>query len=44
MLDDLEKKGLVKRERASGDRRAYALFITEKGKKLCLEAQQICAT
>jgi len=43
MLDDLEKKGLVKRERASGDRRAYALFITEKGKKLCLQAQQICS-
>ena len=43
LVDEFEARGLVKRERASGDRRAYALFATSKGRQLYEKADNICA-
>jgi DNA-binding MarR family transcriptional regulator len=34
MLDRLEQKGLIRRERSSEDRRVVQLFLTEAGRKL----------
>lgn len=34
LLDSLEKRGLAKRKKAEGDRRSYALYLTDKGKNL----------
>jgi DNA-binding MarR family transcriptional regulator len=34
LVDDLEALGAVKRAKHPTDRRAYALFLTPKGKKL----------
>jgi len=42
LIDDLEEKGLIKRERASTDRRAYALFATAEGQQRCQQADAIC--
>ncbi len=42
LVDSLEKDKLIKRERASSDRRAYALFATQKGQLLCQQADRIC--
>lgn len=36
-IDKLEKLSLVRRARHPNDRRAYALYITEKGKQLVLD-------
>jgi DNA-binding MarR family transcriptional regulator len=33
IVDDLEKKGLLKRERSEKDRRVYLITLTAKGKK-----------
>lgn len=44
LLDEFEAKELVKRERADGDRRAYALFATDKGKQLYQKADNSCAS
>jgi DNA-binding MarR family transcriptional regulator len=33
IVDDLEKKGLLKRERSEKDRRVYLITLTTKGKK-----------
>ncbi|MFW6119371.1 MAG: MarR family winged helix-turn-helix transcriptional regulator [Petrotogales bacterium] len=33
IVDDLEKKGLLKRERSKNDRRVYLIMLTAKGKK-----------
>jgi MarR family 2-MHQ and catechol resistance regulon transcriptional repressor len=34
VIDNLEKRGLVKRERKQGDRRSYEVQLTVEGKKL----------
>jgi DNA-binding MarR family transcriptional regulator len=34
LVDDLEARGAVKRDKHPSDRRAYALSLTPKGKKL----------
>ena len=34
VIDNLEKRGLVRRERKEGDRRYYAVQLTPEGKKL----------
>lgn len=36
-LDQLERKGLILRERTAADRRTYALSLTEKGETLLTE-------
>ncbi len=38
IVDELEERGLVVRERAPGDRRAYALAVTDAGKALYKKA------
>ena len=38
-VDGLEEAGLVRRERSTRDRRAYAVFITEAGRDALLEAE-----
>lgn len=38
LVDELERAGLIRRNRASGDRRAYALTPTDAGRILCAEA------
>ena len=42
LVDEFEARGLVKRERASTDRRAYALFATSTGKTLYQQADTLC--
>ncbi len=42
LVDEFEARGLVKRERASTDRRAYALFATRNGIELQRQADAIC--
>ncbi|MBY6049406.1 MarR family transcriptional regulator [Vannielia litorea] len=39
ILDELEQAGLLTRDRAPDDRRAYALHVTAKGLALCEEAR-----
>jgi len=34
VIDNLEKRGLVKRERSSEDRRIITIYLTEKGKEM----------
>ncbi|WP_158970985.1 MarR family winged helix-turn-helix transcriptional regulator [Chachezhania sediminis] len=41
VLDDLQSRGLVRRGRAPGDKRAYALEATEAGQDLCRQALQV---
>lgn len=43
IVDLLEKKGLVERNPAVGDRRKFNLFLTEKGEKTYTEAFPIVA-
>lgn len=38
LVDELERKGLVARERDPADRRAYALHLTQKGRRLLTRA------
>lgn len=38
ILDDLEERGLITREKVPTDRRAYALMATLKGRRLCEKA------
>lgn len=40
MIDELERRGLVSREPAPGDRRSYALVLTEEGRSLMAELHQ----
>jgi DNA-binding MarR family transcriptional regulator len=40
IADDLEKSGYVRRERDPSDRRAYAVTITEPGRRALAEAEQ----
>jgi len=41
IVDELERRGLIARNRAPEDRRAYALDVTGAGRTLCREA--LCA-
>jgi DNA-binding MarR family transcriptional regulator len=40
LIDELESLGMVERERYPGDRRAYAVTLTEKGRKILREATE----
>lgn len=40
LVDELERKGLVARERDPGDRRAYALHLTSQGRRLLARAEK----
>ena len=41
IVDDLERLGLARRRRDPGDRRAYAVEITDEGRKRLKKAKQI---
>jgi DNA-binding MarR family transcriptional regulator len=41
MIDDLEKAGLVERRPNASDRRAYSVFMTEKGKSILPECSRL---
>jgi len=41
MVDRLEQKGLVRRERSSEDRRVVLLFLTERGQQLVPELKPV---
>jgi DNA-binding MarR family transcriptional regulator len=41
LLDSLEARGLVARERSSGDRRIYELRLTSPGERLLLRLRDI---
>lgn len=43
IIEELSTRGLVRRDRASGDRRAYALHVTAAGEALCQQATQAVA-
>jgi DNA-binding MarR family transcriptional regulator len=43
LIDDLERLALVRRSRDPNDRRSYAISITEKGRELAPQADQIVA-
>jgi DNA-binding MarR family transcriptional regulator len=43
MVDDLEEQGLVERRRNPTDRRAHALYLTEKGRKILEKAGGVAA-
>lgn len=40
IVDELEQRGLVSRDRDPADRRAYALHLTERGRSLLAQATQ----
>lgn len=40
IIDDLEARGLITRDRVPTDRRAYALVATTKGQDLCRQANK----
>ena len=40
IIDDLEKRGLLSREKSPEDRRSYAIHVTAKGKKLVDKASK----
>ncbi len=35
IIDDLEQRGWITRQRVPEDRRAFALFVTESGQRVC---------
>ena len=43
IIEELSQRGLLSRGRAAGDRRAYALHLTEKGACLCADATRAVA-
>lgn len=43
IVDELEQRGWVRRKRAVGDRRAYALYATTSGGRVCQKALEINA-
>jgi DNA-binding MarR family transcriptional regulator len=43
LVDDLEHRGLAERRRDPGDRRAYTLYLTARGRKLLVELQRVAA-
>jgi DNA-binding MarR family transcriptional regulator len=44
LVDDLEARGLVERRRHHGDRRAYALFLTDTARDLLTQADRAADT
>ena len=40
-VDDLEQRGLIERRRNAGDRRLYALHLTEAGDRLLAELARV---
>jgi len=40
-VDDLESRGLVRRQEKPEDRRSYALHLTDKGRSALMQAGQI---
>ena len=40
-IDDLEQRGLLERRRNPGDRRLYALYLTEKGQALMNQLAEV---
>ncbi|WIY06394.1 MarR family transcriptional regulator [Amycolatopsis mongoliensis] len=43
IVDDLERRNLVRRERSAADRRAYEIVITEEGERRLAEADELFA-
>jgi DNA-binding MarR family transcriptional regulator len=43
MVDELEHRGLVRRDASPGDRRSHALFLTDEGRLLIRKLHQISA-
>jgi DNA-binding MarR family transcriptional regulator len=43
LVDDLERHGLAERRRNPSDRRAYALYLTPKGRQILEEARKVVA-
>ena len=41
MVDELQRRGLVRRDPAPNDRRSYALVLTEKGRRLMSELHEV---
>ncbi|MER7844331.1 MarR family winged helix-turn-helix transcriptional regulator [Kitasatospora sp. NPDC096077] len=41
IVDDLERRGLLRRQRAAQDRRAYEILITEAGERHLAEASEL---
>jgi DNA-binding MarR family transcriptional regulator len=41
LVDDLEHRGLAERRRDPGDRRAYALHLTTRGRRLLAKLQRV---
>src|SRR5271166_2659165 len=41
MIDELQRRGLVRRGPAPNDRRSYALVLTEKGRRLMSELHEV---
>ena len=44
ILDELQRKGLILRDRAPDDRRAYALRATTAGEQVCQQAMAVMRT
>jgi DNA-binding MarR family transcriptional regulator len=42
-IDDLEQRGLLERRRNPGDRRLYALYLTEQGHALMVQLAEVSA-
>jgi DNA-binding MarR family transcriptional regulator len=43
LVDDLEQHGLIERRRNPADRRAYALYLTPRGRRVVDEAMEVSA-
>lgn len=43
LIDELEKRGIVQRQRNTEDRRNYALFLTESGREILKQLSRIAA-
>ncbi len=41
LIDELEQRGLVERRRSAADRRAYALHLTAKGRRLLQQVMEL---
>lgn len=44
VVDELERKGLVQRDRNPDDRRAYALAVTDEGRSMLRRSRRLLAT
>src|SRR6202041_4118170 len=43
LIDELEAKGLIKRQRSKTDRRAYALVLTKRGQQTLVQLSKLAA-